>query len=68
MKYGLPEVENHQGLSEDTVPDPEQSTIQEEETVPFAGAASNEHEGSQGEQTFSPLSPDGLRHVSSPQD
>ena len=69
MRYSTPEtLNNDQTLSEDMVPDPDQSNINEEEAAQFVAAGSSEHEGSQEEQMFSPLSPDGLRHVSSPQD
>lgn len=69
MRYSTPEtLNNDQTLSEDMVPDPDQSNINEEEAAQFVAAGSSEHEGSQEERMFSPLSPDGLRHVSSPQD
>ena len=68
--YGIPHfLQNHQDLQQDggSEADPVVEGKENTETEDVI-SEKEEHEGSEGETDFSPLSPDGLRHVSSPQD
>lgn len=61
--YGIPRLlqrEQDEPAQEASEADPVVEARENTET--------EENEGSEGEKNFSPLSPDGLRHVSSPQD
>lgn len=68
--YGIPRLvqrEQDEPAQEASEADPVVEARENTETEDVI-SETEENEGSEGEKDFSPLSPDGLRHVSSPQD
>ena len=65
-RYGISKLLRTQGPLQQEELEPAEEDVME--SVAASESATEENEGSEGEKGFSPLSPDGLRHVSSPQD
>jgi len=65
-RYGVSKLLRTQELSQQEPKELAEENVME--AVAASESATEENEGSEGEKGFSPLSPDGLRHVSSPQD